>query len=71
MKKLSLNPLQLDKETIALLDANQLQDVVGGANVLVGAGSTGCGSGASTCSVGAGSTGCGSGGSVCPVRCGC
>lgn len=67
MKKLKLSPLELDKATIALLDANQLQDVVGGTNNLVGiisGGSTGCGSGSSTCSSG-GSTGCGSGSSTC------
>lgn len=67
MKKLKLSPLELDKATIAMLDANQLQDVVGGVNNLVGAvggSSTGCGSGSSTCSSG-GSTGCGSGSSTC------
>ncbi|MFK8009999.1 MAG: class I lanthipeptide [Saprospiraceae bacterium] len=65
MKKLSLNPLSLDKQTIALLDANQLQNVVGGLAKLA-ANSTGCGSGASTCGSAGGSTGCGSGASVCP-----
>lgn len=65
MKKMSLSPLQLDKETIARLDARQLADVVGGVNNRVStAGSTGCGSGASTCSSGE-STGCGSGSSTC------
>lgn len=67
MKKMILNPLQLDKETIAMLDATQLADVVGGLNDLGSStkgGSTGCGSGASTCGSG-GSTGCGSGGSTC------
>ena len=57
MKKLSLNFLELDKQTIALLDANQLRDVVGGANntnpssssTTTGGGSTGCGSGSSQC----------------------
>ena len=48
MKKLSLNPLALDKDTIAILDANQLQDVVGGVSSSSG-NSTGCGSGGSTC----------------------
>ncbi|MFK8010000.1 MAG: class I lanthipeptide [Saprospiraceae bacterium] len=67
MKKLSLNPLTLDKQTIALLDANQLQNVVGGLARLA-SDSTGCGSGASTCPKGAGSTGCGSGGSTCPLK---
>jgi len=66
MKKMKLNPLQLNKETIALLDAKQLRDVVGGANTTVGVSgsSTGCGSGSSTCKSG-GSTGCGSGSSTC------
>ncbi|MFK8010001.1 MAG: class I lanthipeptide [Saprospiraceae bacterium] len=53
MKKLSLNPLSLDKSTIAILDSNQLHDVVGGKGVSSstggGGGSTGCGSGSSTC----------------------
>lgn len=71
MKKMLLSPLQLDKETIALLDTNQLQDVIGGLNTSPssssGGGSTGCGSGSSTCSSG-GSTGCGSGSSTCRVK---
>ena len=65
MKKLSLNPLALDKQTIALLDANQLQNIVGGA-ARGAATSTGCGSGSSICASAGGSTGCGSGASVCP-----
>ena len=32
MKKIKLNPLQLDKETIAKLDEQQLQEIVGGVN---------------------------------------
>jgi len=64
MKKLVLNPLALDKETIAKLDEKQLQDIVGGAISDVDASSTGCGSGASTCGSG-NSTGCGSGASTC------
>ncbi|MCI5080327.1 MAG: class I lanthipeptide [Saprospiraceae bacterium] len=67
MKKMSLNPLELDKETIALLDGKHLQEIVGGANnALAPAGSTGCGSGGSTCTSGT-STGCGSGSSQCFV----
>ncbi|CAL2107778.1 conserved hypothetical protein [Tenacibaculum sp. 190524A02b] len=62
---MKLNPLKLDKQTIASLNDNQLKEVVGGVNHLkIAAGSTGCGSGASTCSSG-GSTGCGSGASTC------
>ena len=55
MKKMSLSPLALDKETIALLDAKQLHDVKGGLNIVSpssstgGGGSTGCGSGSSQC----------------------
>ncbi|WP_161596652.1 class I lanthipeptide [Chitinophaga vietnamensis] len=52
MKKVILNPLELDKETIAQLDETQLQQIVGGtgaATVLQQATSTGCGSGSSTC----------------------
>jgi hypothetical protein len=70
MKKLQLDPLSLDKETIALLDEKQLMEIVGG-HAIAPATSTGCGSGGSTCStqpvvVKPGtSTGCGSGGSTC------
>jgi len=68
MKKLNLNPLSLDKETIALLDDKQLQEIVGGigggSSSSRTGGSTGCGSGGSTCGSG-GSTGCGSGSSTC------
>ncbi|WP_312991433.1 class I lanthipeptide [Chryseobacterium flavum] len=64
MKKLELDPLSLDKETIALLDEKQLQEIVGGQAVAPGT-STGCGSGGSGCGTGGGSTGCGSGGSTC------
>ncbi|MVT44367.1 bacteriocin [Chitinophaga oryziterrae] len=51
MKKTVLNPLALDKETIAKLDEKQLQEIVGGVNVELAATSTGCGSGSSTCAV--------------------
>ena len=65
MKKFNLDPMALDKTTIALLDEKQLQEIVGGsATELGGGGSTGCGSGGSTCSS-SNSTGCGSGGSTC------
>jgi bacteriocin-like protein len=65
MKKLKLDPMGLDKATIAKLDDKQLQEIVGGlGSSTKGGGSTGCGSGASTCGSG-GSTGCGSGGSTC------
>lgn len=51
MKKTTLNPLALDKETIAKLDEKQLQEIVGGTNADVAATSTGCGSGSSTCTI--------------------
>jgi hypothetical protein len=60
MKKAILNPLELDKKTIALLDATQLQAVTGGA---AGVGITA----PSSSSGGGGSTGCGSGSSQCRV----
>lgn len=63
MKKLVLNPLALDKETIAKLDEKQLQEIVGGITTDMDDASTGCGSGSSTC--GGSSTGCGSGSSTC------
>ncbi|WPQ63179.1 hypothetical protein SIO70_32950 [Chitinophaga sancti] len=51
-------------ETIAKLDEKQLLEITGGVSDELAAGSTGCGSGASTCGSG-GSTGCGSGASTC------
>ena len=65
MKKFNLDPMSLDKETIALLDEKQLQEVVGGVGLLVRGTSTGCGTGGSGCGTGGGSGGCGSGGSTC------
>ena len=65
MKKMKLNPLELDKETIALLSTDQLQDVVGGANHYGSGNSSGCGSGGSNCTVTGNSTGCGNGSSTC------
>ena len=72
MKKFELDPLSLDKETIALLDEKQLQEIIGGQAAAPGT-STGCGSGGSTCSAtttttAGGSTGCGSGGSTCSAQ---
>ena len=51
MKKTVLNPLALDKETIAKLDEKQLQEIVGGTTGDGAATSTGCGSGSSTCAI--------------------
>uniref|UniRef100_A0AAU6WQL4 Class I lanthipeptide n=1 Tax=Chryseobacterium endophyticum TaxID=1854762 RepID=A0AAU6WQL4_9FLAO len=44
MKKLKLNPLSLDKQTIALLDEKQLQEIKGGKT-----GFSPCPAGATTC----------------------
>ncbi|AZA47208.1 hypothetical protein EG346_02990 [Chryseobacterium carnipullorum] len=66
MKKLKLNPLSLDKQTIALLDEKQLQEIKGGKT-----GFSPCPAGATTCDPngsGGGSTGCGAGTSACPVQ---
>ncbi|GAA3956300.1 hypothetical protein GO495_27495 [Chitinophaga oryziterrae] len=69
MKKIVLNPLALDKETVAKLDERQLQEIVGGVtNDYLLATSTGCGSGGSGCGTGGNSTGCGSGGSTCVIE---
>ncbi|CAL2107780.1 conserved hypothetical protein [Tenacibaculum sp. 190524A02b] len=59
MKKMKLNPLELDKQTIASLNERQLSDVVGGRNSLIKLITTILGGG------GGESTGCGSGGSQC------
>ncbi|WP_143305163.1 class I lanthipeptide [Chitinophaga vietnamensis] len=68
MKKVILNPLELDKETIAQLDEMQLQQIVGGINqTMLMATSTGCGTGGSGCGTGGNSSGCGSGGSTCVI----
>ena len=66
MKKIQLNPLALDMETIAKLDEKQLQEITGGVSEDVDASSSGCASGGSQCSTGT-STGCGAGGSQCFV----
>ncbi|HEX6180163.1 MAG TPA: class I lanthipeptide [Chitinophagaceae bacterium] len=68
MKKFNLDPLTLDKTTIALLDEKQLQEIMGGRSdgELLGT-STGCGTGGSNCGTGGGSSGCGSGGSSCII----
>ncbi|OMP81112.1 class I lanthipeptide [[Flexibacter] sp. ATCC 35208] len=66
MKKIQLNPLALDKETIAKLDEKQLMEITGGISEEVDGSSSGCGSGGSKCSTGT-STGCGAGGSQCLV----
>lgn len=64
MKKLVLNQLTLDKETIAMLDAKQLQAISGGFNT--NNNTSACGSGGSACSNG-NTTSCGSGGSICDM----
>lgn len=67
MKKLTFNPLALDKETIARLDAKQLQDITGGITSDYAATSTGCNIGGSDCGTGGHSTGCGNGHSTCRI----
>jgi len=62
MKKLALDPLFLDKETFALLDERQLQEIVGGLGT-GGQDTGGCTGGTSTCS--GKTTGCAGGGSTC------
>lgn len=69
MKKVVLNPLSLDQETIAKLDEQQLREINGGISEDVAAGSTGCGGGGSSCGTGGsggsgGDGGCGSGAST-------
>lgn len=51
MKKLNLDPMGLDKETIALLDEKQLQEIVGGqgGGTATPGTTTGCGTGTTTC----------------------
>jgi hypothetical protein len=51
MKKLNLDPMGLDKETIASLDENQLQEIVGGQGAATAAPGTtsGCGTGTTKC----------------------
>lgn len=68
MKKFNLDPLALDKATIAMLDEKQLQEIMGGRaeGELFGT-STGCADGGSNCGTGGGSSGCGSGGSSCII----
>ncbi|WP_343693112.1 class I lanthipeptide [Chitinophaga sp.] len=52
MKKIALNPLALDMETIAKLDEKQLLEITGGTSSDSDTGSsTGCGSGSSQCLV--------------------
>ncbi|GAA3956308.1 hypothetical protein GO495_27490 [Chitinophaga oryziterrae] len=67
MKKIKFNPLALDKETIARLDAKQLNEISGGVVSDYAATSNGCPLGGSECGVGGTSTGCGSGHSTCIV----
>lgn len=65
MKKIQLNPLALDKETIAKLDEKQLQEILGGAIADYASTSTGCDGGNSDCGSSGMSGGCGSGSSKC------
>lgn len=69
MKKMSLSPLKLDKQTIALLDTKQLYAVIGGQNRddSASGASIGCCTGSSCCSPNGTSVGCSAGGSVCTI----
>ena len=64
MKKFNLDPMSLDKETIALLDVKQLMEIVGGITANGAASQRCCGGGSGACTD-ATSTGCGTGGSTC------
>jgi len=49
MKKIKLDPLALDKQTIAKLDERQLQEILGGAVNDLALVSGNCGGGSSNC----------------------
>lgn len=66
MKKIKLNPLALDKETIAKLDENQLLEIVGGSVEQLAATTSGCSTGSTDCSGGT-TVGCSTGGTSCLV----
>ncbi|NSL85859.1 class I lanthipeptide [Chitinophaga solisilvae] len=65
MKKIKLDPLALDRETIAKLDEQQLQEIVGGVIADFAATSSGCDTGGSDCGETGQSGGCASGSSKC------
>ena len=62
MKKFNLDPMSLDKDTIAMLNDKQLKEIVGGVAVKGGnvcpAGATTSGSGSSICPAGGSSCVC-------------
>ena len=65
MKKIQLNPLALDKETIAKLDEKQLQEILGGAIADYAYTSVDCNGGGSDCGSSGQSAGCTTGSSKC------
>lgn len=65
MKKIKLDPLALDKQTIAILDERQLQEILGGAIADFTATSGDCNRGSSGCGITGGSGDCNTGSSQC------
>lgn len=65
MKKVKLNPLALDRETIAKLDEQQLQEIVGGAIADFAGTSGDCTTGNSDCGTTGTSGDCSTGSSKC------
>ncbi|WPV01568.1 class I lanthipeptide [Mucilaginibacter sp. cycad4] len=65
MKKIKLDPLALDKQTIAKLDERQLQEILGGAVADFQATSGDCNLGSSSCGTTGNSGSCNTGSSQC------
>jgi hypothetical protein len=65
MKKIKLDPLALDKQTIAKLDERQLQEILGGAVADFAATSGDCSAGSSSCGITGFSGACSAGSSQC------
>lgn len=65
MKKIKLDPLALDKQTIARLDERQLQEILGGAVADFAATSGDCTTGSSGCGGTGFSSACSTGSSQC------
>jgi hypothetical protein len=65
MKKIKLDPLALDKETIAKLDENQLLEIVGGSVEQLAYTSSGCSGGSTDCGSTGTTIGCTGGNTKC------
>lgn len=65
MKKIKLDPLALDKQTIAKLDEKQLQEILGGAVADFAWTSGDCSNGSTDCGITGGSGTCAFGSSQC------